>query len=54
MLPVSCGDWRNNSCLDKDGYLGIERAGTGGRGRKGGWDDGVRGVRHGGSKVLSP
>jgi hypothetical protein len=53
ILSINCGDCMENSCLGRGVYLGIERAGTGGRGRKEGWGRG-RGLRHGVSKVLSP
>jgi hypothetical protein len=29
ILSIILGDWGDNSCLGKDGYLGIERAGAG-------------------------
>jgi hypothetical protein len=34
ILSISHGDWRDNGCLGRGGYLVIERAGAGGRGRK--------------------
>jgi hypothetical protein len=34
ILFISCGDWGNNGCLGRGGYLGIERAGTGGSGQE--------------------
>jgi hypothetical protein len=44
--------WRlvHNSCRGR--YISIERAGTGGRGKRGEW--GGRDVKHWGSRVLSP
>jgi hypothetical protein len=35
ILSKSHGDWVDNGCLGRGGCLGIERAGAGGRGRKG-------------------
>jgi hypothetical protein len=40
ILSISHGEWEDNGCLGRDGYLGIERADAGGRGRKGGWGEG--------------
>jgi hypothetical protein len=34
ILFISHGDWRDKGCLGRGGYLGIERAGAGGRGRR--------------------
>jgi hypothetical protein len=39
-LSTSHGDWGDNGCLHTDGYLGIKRAGAGGRGRQAGWGEG--------------
>jgi hypothetical protein len=54
ILSISHRDWKDNGCLSTDGYLGIETTGAGGRGRKGEWVDGVRGVKHENSRILSP
>jgi hypothetical protein len=35
IFSISHGDWGDNGCFGRRGYLGIERADTGGRGRKG-------------------
>jgi hypothetical protein len=33
---ISHGNWGDDGCLGRGGYLGIKRAGAEGRGRKGG------------------
>jgi hypothetical protein len=35
ILSTSCGDWGDNCCLGRGGFLGIERDGAGRRDRKG-------------------
>jgi hypothetical protein len=52
ILSIRYGDYGDHSCFYTDGCLGIERAGTGGRGRKGDKVK-VRCVRHQGSRVLN-
>jgi hypothetical protein len=53
IIFISCGDWGDKSCLDRNGYLIIERAGTRERGRKWGGGEG-KGVQCRGFRVLSP
>jgi hypothetical protein len=48
-LSVTHGDWQ--FFLGRGGFLGIERAGAGARGRKGGWGKVGRGVS-GDSRIL--
>jgi hypothetical protein len=40
ILSIRQRDWGHNGCLGRGGYLGIERVGTGGKGRKGGFHKG--------------
>jgi hypothetical protein len=49
ILSISCRDWEDNNCIDRGD---IERVGTGGRGRKGRWEEGCE--VWGGSRVQSP
>jgi hypothetical protein len=51
ILSISHGDWGDNCCLGSVGYLGIERAGAGGRSKNGGMGLGGSDVRHGDSRV---
>jgi hypothetical protein len=40
ILRIRHGDWEDNSCLGRGGYLDIERVGADRRGRKEGWGEG--------------
>jgi hypothetical protein len=51
ILSISPGDLVDNCCLGRGGYLGIERAGTGRKGRKEELGERGWGVRCGGSSV---
>jgi hypothetical protein len=50
ILSISHGDWGDNGCLERGGYLGIERSGDEGSER----GYGMSSVKHGGSSVFSP